>query len=129
MMKEVIFQRNTTQREVILDVIRNTEKHPCANTIYEEARKKMPHISKGTVYRNIKLLAQAGVILELKIERNVLRYDGSVHTHSHLYCEKCGCVIDVDLPNISDLAKQVTQKGVKIHNCKVEFQGLCTHCN
>ncbi len=128
-MKEAIFKRKTNQREVILDIVRNTKCHPCVDNIYDEAREIMPRISKGTVYRNIKLLSQAGMVLELSIDHNVLRYDGSTHTHGHLLCENCGAVTDIELTSVSELEQQVKQQGYKINNTIVEFYGLCTKCN
>ena len=55
--------RNSAQRSLILDIMAGNKTHPTANEIYEEARKKHPHISRGTVYRNLNFLVDSKNIL------------------------------------------------------------------
>ncbi|NWF78149.1 MAG: transcriptional repressor, partial [Chloroflexi bacterium] len=75
--------RKTKQREAILRVLRNTTCHPTADWIYEEGRKDIPNISLGTVYRNLKLLREAGKILEIDLGGNFSRFDGNQDNHYH----------------------------------------------
>lgn len=55
-------QRNTKQRKLILEVVQAHQDHPSADQIYAEVRKLDPKISRGTVYRNLNLLADNGEI-------------------------------------------------------------------
>jgi len=122
-------QRNTRQKKMILQILRNTRSHPTADWIYDEARKIMPHISKGTVYRNLKLLSQSGQIKELKIDKKARRYDGSCHNHYHLKCEQCGCVFDLDISLRKELNRWAAEKtGLVINSHNIEFYGLCQSC-
>ncbi|HHT62823.1 MAG TPA: transcriptional repressor, partial [Clostridia bacterium] len=56
----------TKQRKTILEILRNTTCHPTADWIYEQARKVIPEISLGTIYRNLQILTQEEEIQELK---------------------------------------------------------------
>ena len=59
--------RKSRQRDIILRVVKNTKSHPNADWVYDQVRKEIPNISLGTVYRNLKSLAEAGEILQLEI--------------------------------------------------------------
>ena len=85
-------RRDTKQREAILKILRNTRSHPTADQIYDEVRKDIPNISKGTVYRNLQVLEEDGAITELKINGTQSRYEVKQESHYHFRCENCGCV-------------------------------------
>ncbi len=122
-------QRNTKQKQVIINILKNTKSHPNADWVYDEARKIIPNISKGTVYRNLKQLTQSGRILELKIDSNANRYDGNPVVHYHLKCEQCGGVFDLDVPVKQELDRWVEGKtGAEVKFHHVEFFGACSVC-
>ena len=121
--------RRTEQREVILRVLRTTNSHPTVDRIYDEVRKEIPHISLGTVYRNLKLLQEGGKILEIDLSGAFSRFDGNPENHYHFRCEKCGRVFDVDEPVSKELDERVARKmdfAVLYH--RIEFRGLCKEC-
>ena len=121
--------RNTRQREVILRILRGTRSHPTADWIYEEARKEMPHISKGTVYRNLQVLQENGQVLELNLDGTLSRYEAKQENHYHFRCERCGRVIDIDEPIDRKLDRKIARKtGLKISCHRLEFHGLCHDC-
>jgi Fur family transcriptional regulator, peroxide stress response regulator len=121
--------RQTKQREAILRVLKNTRAHPTADSIYEKVKEEMPHISKGTVYRNLKVLQDTGQISELKIQGTLSRYEAKQEAHYHFRCEKCGRVIDLDEPVNHELNGQVAGRtGFQILSHKIEFGGLCRDC-
>ena len=57
----------TKQRKVILEELRKLKTHPSADEIYNIVRERLPRISLGTVYRNLEILSDAGVILKLDV--------------------------------------------------------------
>lgn len=121
--------RKTRQREAIVRVLKDTTCHPTAEWIYEQVRKEIPAISLGTVYRNLKLLRQAGKILEIDLSGTFSRFDGKQYNHYHFRCERCGCLFDVDEPVDAEMDKRVAQKtGLKISYHRLEFRGLCQEC-
>lgn len=121
--------RNSKQRTIILMVLKSANHHPTADWIYEQARKIIPNISLGTVYRNLKLLKEEGVILELDFAGTVSRFDGNTKDHQHFRCEQCGQVFDVDEPLQKGIDKKVAKQiGGQVFNHLLEFRGVCKDC-
>ena len=122
--------RTSKQRTTILMVLKSTNRHPTADWIYEQARKKIHNISLGTVYRNLKLLKEEGIILELDFASStVSRFDGNTKDHQHFRCEQCGQVCDVDEPLQKRIDKKVAKQiGGQVFNHLLEFRGLCKDC-
>ena len=128
-MKSTQPQRNTRQRQLILEELRNLDSHPTAATLYELVRRRLPKISLGTVYRNLELLARTGQIQKLDFVSGEARFDGNVATHDHLRCVECGRVDD--LPAFSlDLSGGDANDwcGYRILGRRLEFFGVCPQC-
>lgn len=124
-----MIRRETKQREAILNVLRHTDSHPTADWIYDEVRKVIPNISKGTVYRNLKILREVGEISELNLNGTVSRYEGNQKSHYHFRCEKCGRVFDLDEPVNRELNENVVKRtGFTVLYHQLEFRGLCKDC-
>ena len=122
-------RRDTKQREAILKVLRNTKSHPTADQIYDDVRKGIPNISKGTVYRNLQVLQQDGLISVLNITGTQSRYETKQESHYHFRCERCSRVFDLDGPVIDELDDKVAKKtGFKVSHHQMEFHGLCKEC-
>jgi Fur family transcriptional regulator, ferric uptake regulator len=85
-------RRMTSQRRIILEELRKTKTHPTADELYVVARKRLPKISLGTVYRNLDQLAESGEILKLEMCGCQKRFDGNTHEHFHARCQGCGRV-------------------------------------
>lgn len=123
------FQRMTEQRRLILEVLRSTTSHPTADWIYERVREKLPSISLGTVYRNLRSLVDMGEILQLSYGSGQDRYDGNPKEHYHFRCSRCGSVSDVELSYQPELDKQVADSGCgRVSGHRLEFVGLCPDC-
>jgi len=121
--------RRTKQREVILRVLRTANSHPTVDWIYDEVRKEIPHISLGTVYRNLRLLREGGEVLEIDLSGTFSRFDGNPDNHYHFRCEKCGRVFDVDEPVNKELDERVARKmDFEVLYHRIEFRGLCKEC-
>ena len=100
--------RQSFQRDTIRNIVKSTKCHPTADWIYSQARKVIPNISLGTVYRNLSHLDQSGVIKAFK-DDSITRYDGNTKSHHHLKCFKCGGMKDVDLHDLN-LKKYIKSK-------------------
>lgn len=121
--------RNTRQRAAILKYLRETTAHPTADMIYEAVKKEIPGISKGTVYRNLKMLQAGGEITRLNIRGTISRYEGAKKPHYHFRCEACGRVFDVNEPVDKDLDRRVAARtGFTVSHHQLEFRGLCQDC-
>lgn len=89
----------------------------------------IPNISKGTVYRNLKVLREMGEISELSLNGTVSRYEGRQTNHYHFRCERCGRVFDLDEPVNHKLDKRVAERaGFRVLYHQLEFRGLCRDC-
>jgi len=124
-----MIRRQTRQRQAILDILSHTDTHPTADMVYEEVRKVIPNISKGTVYRNLKVLLEERKISELNLSGAASRYESKKANHYHFRCEKCGKVFDLKEPVHTDLDEKVARDtGLKISHHQLEFRGLCNDC-
>ena len=126
-------RRNTRQRKLVLDAVRQSYNHPTADEIYNVVRAQDDKISRGTVYRNLSLLADLGEIQKLTPGQGPDRFDANVHPtidpHAHIICASCSRVIDVPLPFDAQLnAKASEQIGWHVTSHYTIFEGLCPDC-
>ena len=122
-------RRYTKQKEAVLKILRNTKAHPTANQIYDDVRQDIPDISKGTVYRNLQVLAEDGAISVLNIHGTQSWYEIKQEGHYHFRCEKCGRVFDLDEPVDKDFDEKISRKtGFSVSYHQTEFRGLCKDC-
>ena len=122
--------RETSQRRVILEELAKLNTHPTANEIYELVRKRLPKISLGTVYRNLELLSESGLIRKLETAGTQKRFDGTTENHYHVRCVNCGKIEDLRLPaviSLDDVANSIS--GYEIFWHTLEFGGLCPECH
>lgn len=115
--------RNTKQRELILNIVNKSCRHPNAYDVYLECIKVIPNISLGTVYRNLNALIETNKIQKIKFNDNVDRYDKNTN-HSHFICMRCSKIIDIN--EKVDYNEYVGDN--KVLNCKVILEGLCKDC-
>lgn len=121
--------KRSVQREVLLRILRGTKTHPNADWIYNEARKVLPNISLGTVYRNLSMLSERGDILKLHVGNDSDHFDGDIHPHYHLVCRCCGKIMDLDLPYDDDLDRlAANETGGMIEKHALVFYGICRDC-
>jgi Fur family transcriptional regulator, peroxide stress response regulator len=120
--------RNTKQKEAILKVLRKTEDHPDAHWVHQQVRRSLPHISLGTVYRDLKSLTAEGIISSLDLGSGS-RFDGKPGNHAHFLCQSCGAVINLDEKPDAVMDQSISDKyrlSVTFH--RLEFFGLCDRC-
>jgi Fur family ferric uptake transcriptional regulator len=121
--------RLTTQRQIILEELAKVKTHPTASELYDMVRKRLPRIGLGTVYRNLELMADSGMILKIEVGGTQKRFDATTDDHYHIRCSVCGRVDDIDVPVIRDLASQAaTTTSYQILGHHIEFTGICSSC-
>lgn len=116
----------TPQRRTIFEVLENAHYHPSAEQIHEEVRRRLPDVSLATVYKTLKELVAMGEILELNFHGDRSRFDPKVEAHSHVKCERCGRLEDVESSFPEIHAPRHT--GFMIRRHEVVFYGLCPAC-
>jgi len=114
---------------VILEELTKVTSHPTADEIYEMVRKKLPRISLGTIYRNLEILSECGLISKMEIGGIQKRFDATTENHYHIRCTVCGRVDDIDgevFENIADRFKDLN--GYKVVDHRLELVGICPSC-
>jgi Fe2+ or Zn2+ uptake regulation protein len=123
-------ERNTLQRQIILNAMAKLQTHPTIDEVYVEIQKEYPSISKTTVYRNLRQLARKGSIREVSLPDGLERYDAHTHKHHHFNCKKCGGIFDIDIEYPADINSKVQEKyGFQVDDYGLVFEGICQECN
>ena len=121
--------RLTSQRQVILEELKKVTSHPTANEVYDMVRKRLPRIGLGTVYRNLDLLAEKGIIKKLEVGGEQKRFDGDTSPHYHIRCMRCNRVEDIFIERDMELEKNAASCcNYKILDHHVQFSGICSKC-
>jgi Fur family transcriptional regulator, peroxide stress response regulator len=121
--------RRSRQRDRILQIVKETNTHPTADWVYRNLKKEIPGLSLGTVYRNLNVLLEQGLIQKLPFDNTFDRFEGNVAPHYHLICEKCNTVEDFEMTVSININKQVEQKSsFKINRHRTDFFGICKKC-
>jgi Fur family transcriptional regulator, peroxide stress response regulator len=119
----------TRQREVVLQVIRDSHSHLTANEVFAEAKTKLPSISFATVYNSLRYLKDAGHIAEIQFGNGASRFDRMTHRHDHAICTACGRLVDIEMEHPADFMSRAAE----MSNFRPEFleftlRGLCADC-
>jgi Fur family transcriptional regulator, peroxide stress response regulator len=121
--------RRSRQRERILELLRSTETHPTANWLYARLRREFPSLSLGTVYRNIGILIEQGLIGRIAYGSTFDRLDANVAPHYHFICETCGAIHDLDIPPGPVIRGQIkVPPGFSVRRHELELFGVCAKC-
>ena len=120
--------RLTRQRRVILDALSRVTTHPAADEIYQMVRRELPRISLGTVYRNLEVLSDLGLILTLTMGGNQRRYDGNPVQHYHIRCLGCDKVDDLPAKALPELSAIRGPEGYEVLGHRLEIIALCPKC-
>jgi Fur family peroxide stress response transcriptional regulator len=124
-------RKHSKKRDAILQAIQSVESHPGARWVYEQLKSAIPGLSLGTVYRNISIFREEGIVNSVGVVNGEERFDGRTEPHPHFICEKCGAVIDLLEDNQPEIIANISINipGCAIDKRKTVFYGLCTECN
>lgn len=100
----------THQRMVVYQAILEAENHPAAENIFEQIQEANPSISLGTVYKTLETFVNAGLIQKFVDNKGIMRFDGILETHSHLYCKKTNEIRDYRNDELESLLKIFFEK-------------------
>lgn len=123
--------KSTRQRDDVLNAFVSAGRHLSAEELYLLVKKSNPGIGYATVYRTLKLLAEAGLADERRFEDGFTRYEynASDGHHDHLICTRCGKIIEFENERIEQLQQDVARKNrFKVQSHKLELYGLCSDC-
>ena len=129
-MKEIEDLGLTKQRETVLRVIRESEKHLTANEVFDDARRMLSGISFATVYNSLSYLKKEGLIGEIKLGTDANLYDRKLTRHDHAICNKCGKLVDLELPIPKKLLEEAANRSqFKPDTIELTLRGLCPECS
>ena len=119
----------THQRQIIYESIVSMPGHHSAETVYAEVTKRTPSISLATVYNNLRLFVEHGLLREVSPRASTLLVEGNLEPHHHLVCTRCKTVQDIegDFINYKKLSRQAP-RGFDLTQSLVEVFGLCRQC-
>jgi Fur family ferric uptake transcriptional regulator len=120
-------ERSTRQRTAIQAVIEAAGRPLSPQEVLEAAQSDVPALSLATVYRNLKLLTDAGDVAVVSLPGESPRFEPARHTHHHHFqCTECKRVFDVhQCPG--DLA-QLAPEGFTVEHHELTLYGRCDQC-
>ena len=120
----------THQRQVIYEAVLATPGHHSAEAVYAEVRRRTPSISLATVYNNLRLFVQHGLLREVSPHSSMVLVEGNLEPHHHLVCTRCKAVQDItgDFINYKKLSRQAP-RGFDLTHPLVDVFGLCRRCS
>ncbi len=122
-------RRNTIQRELVLNAVRSLKNHATAEEIFHMIKQAHPSIGRGTVYRNLNILAEEGKIRKVEVIGGPDRFDHICEKHFHVRCIKCGRLFDIELESVPELKPKTKDSGdMQFLDYDIMFKGICPDC-
>lgn len=122
----------TPQRLAILDAIYKIRGHPTADNIIDYIRQSNPNIASGTVYKVLDTLIENNLVKRVTTDRDIMRYDGNIDKHHHLYCTECDMIEDYVDEELDSLLKEYFKnkniEGFDIKDFVVQIKGTFNTC-
>ena len=122
----------TPQRIAILKAIYTLNNHPTVEDIVTYIRKDNPNIAKRTVYKVLDTLEENQLVKKVKTDKEVMRYDGIVKNHHHLYCSECDLIEDYYDEELDKLLenhfKNKNIEGFKLEDIVLQIRGTFEKC-
>jgi len=121
--------RITPQRHAVLEYLLTSMSHPTADEIYRALEGKFPNMSVATVYNNLRILKEIGLVRELTYGDDSSRFDSNMNEHYHIICNDCGKIVDFHYPTLDEiesLAEKIS--GFEISHHRMELYGKCADC-
>ncbi len=116
----------TFQRLTVLDAVRENRSHVTIRDLHAVLVRKIPTLSKTTLYNTLELFAAKGLVRALSIDPAEARYDGVLTPHHHFFCTACGRVLDIEISCPTGRAGEL--HGHRIDEVHGYFKGVCRDC-
>lgn len=122
-------RKNSKKRTAILEALAAVTEHPTAEMLYNSLKPHYPELSLGTVYRNLSVLEQEGLVVSVAHVDGQERYDARTSPHAHFVCKRCFRVLDLDVPDfVSPMFPELAAQGIKPEGFELKLSGLCSDC-
>lgn len=117
----------TKQRRLIYSIITNSKEHLSAEEIYESAKREMPNIAIGTIYRNLNLMVRDGEIRKVEIHNAPDRFDKNINNHDHLICDECGKLKDIVIKDFDKIIEEHSVDNITSYDLNIHY--VCPQCS
>ena len=118
----------TVQKMAVLRAMEEAGRtHPTAETIYALAKRHLPSIALGTVYRNLTKMAETGEVIKISVPDGPDRFDKDISDHMHILCVKCGKIYDIEESDVKVEINNVP-KGAELIRFDVMAKCICADC-
>jgi Fur family peroxide stress response transcriptional regulator len=118
----------TVQRRATLEALARRSDHPTADQVFDDVRRRMPEISRTTVYRVLETLVRIGIARKVCHPGAAARYETEMRRHHHLVCLRCEAMVDIDAPYLDRLRLPDVEPQFRIEDYSIQFRGLCADC-
>ena len=118
----------TPQRLAVFAAVAGRKDHPSVDTVFVELRKKLPTLSKTTVYATMQLLAKKRLVGLVHGADEEARFDGSAEFHAHFRCRGCGGLFDIPLAGPHERPFAKLPKGFVAEGEELVYHGVCPAC-
>jgi Fur family peroxide stress response transcriptional regulator len=122
----------TPQRINILKAVYELDNHPTADNVKERIRETNPNIATGTVYNVLETFVKNNLVKKVKTDKDIMRYDGLIHNHHHLYCTECDLIEDYNDEDLDlmlrNYFKKKKFKGFKVDDIVLQIRGTFDKC-
>jgi Fur family peroxide stress response transcriptional regulator len=119
----------THQRQVLYEVMQRMPGHPSPEEVYARVKKRISSISLATVYKNIHLFVEKGVLKEVSVHHGTVRVELNGHHHHHLVCSHCKAITDIEEKDFGNLpALQRLPAGFQAERYAIDVIGICAAC-
>ena len=123
-------RKNSKKRQALLEALCHSHEHPTAEMLYNQLKPEFPELSLGTVYRNLGVLEQEGLVTKVGHVNGQERYDAVVEPHPHFVCKSCHGVMDLELPDtVSGMFDEIGNRFMCApEGYSLTINGLCPNC-
>ena len=119
--------RPSLQRIEIMRYLLTHPTHPTIDEIFMELKKRIPTVSRTTIYSTLRMFSEKGGALMITIDEHHVCYDGTITPHAHFSCKVCGRVFD--MPDMQPPTPQSTAiEGFSIDDAQLYYKGVCADC-
>jgi Fur family transcriptional regulator, peroxide stress response regulator len=119
----------THQRQILYEVMQTMPGHPSPEEVYARVKKRIPAISLATVYKNIHLFVETGVLREVSMHHGSLRVELNSHVHHHMVCSHCKTITDIDEKDLGVFpARRELPGGFQMERYSIDIVGICAAC-
>jgi Fur family ferric uptake transcriptional regulator len=123
-------RRLTRQRQLVLEVLEESDEHLDAETLHDRAKARDPNVSLATVYRSLAVLKEVGLVKEHRLGEEHAHFEAVPdEPHYHFVCQRCGQVIEFGAPQLEQVVEELSdQQGVQVTDVHLLLSGYCAKC-